>query len=141
MNPPISSPRTDELLGLLAQWQDLSVAEGMAIQREDWNGLEAAQQAKRRLQDQIDSCQPDSPRWNPGTSTRGGLAPSPKLPELVFEWATKLQAQERSNAQLLADKLSAYRERMATLNASVRHLRQVQRAYGNAGSAAWQWYS
>ena len=134
-----SSAQSDDLLQLLSRWQALSSAECAAIRLEDWTALEAAQSAKRDLQQRIDSCQPDIPLWTSGQSPRPSS--SPRLPVAVLDLAARLQSGERDNARLLASKMEEYRDRMASLNSSVRHLRQVHRAYGNTGSAAWQWYS
>jgi hypothetical protein len=133
MNATSPSSKVEDLLQLLAQWQDLSATECDAIRQEDWSALEAAQSAKAQLQQRIDLCQPDLPPWSSGRS--------PRLPATVMDLAVRLQSGERENARLLASKLEEYRDRMASLDSSVRSLRQVHRAYGSAGSAAWQWYS
>jgi len=109
---------------LLEQWQKLTNAESDAITSGQWEAVLAAQQNKRSLQEQIDRVCAGFKMESSNFAVR----------------ISKLLEQERANQQALADKRRLAHHAFAQSESSLRHLRQLNRAYGADVGNQWQSY-
>lgn len=138
MNTKDSEIFPPELLTLLQTWRTLTDEERGAIECSDWERLSNAQAGKQQLQTKIDAALKEVPALAKASSVN---TPPRFLPPEVSELIQRLKQLEVENRELLDRKLSVLRSGMASVNTSVRHLRQVHQAYGQSPSGMWQSYS
>jgi hypothetical protein len=128
---------------LLEEWQKLTQAESDAIASGQWQALLGAQQAKQSLREQIDELLREAP--SPANShpssvnnqTVGRKSPIAGAPNHLI---SRLLEQERANQQALAEKRRLAHHAFAQSENSLRHLRQLNRAYGEQVGNQWQSY-
>lgn len=117
-----------ELLGLYHRWQELTAAEGAAIQAEEWAAVTARQREKAALQRMVGLA---------STRLPGNHARSPELAAAI----QALIRQEEENARQLAEKLAASQGQRQDLDRSGQNLRRLRGAYAGAHQSTWQSYS
>lgn len=121
-------PTPNELLGLYAEWRDLTGAESVAIRSERWDVVTDLQRRKADLQGRVEAV---SGRHLPGSAALADLAP------LIHE----LMTLEADNARLMDGKLEVGRQQRADLDRSGNNLRRLRGSYGQARATTWQSYS
>jgi hypothetical protein len=121
-------PTPNELLGLYAEWRDLTGAESVAIRSERWDVVTELQRRKADLQGRVEAV---SGRHLPGSAALADLAP------LIHE----LMTLEADNARLMDGKLEVGRQQRADLDRSGSNLRRLRGSYGQARATTWQSYS
>lgn len=121
-------PTPNELLGLYAEWRDLTGAESVAIRSERWDVVTELQRRKADLQGRVEAV---SGRHLPGSAALADLAP------LIHE----LMTLEADNARLMDGKLEVGRQQRADLDRSGNNLRRLRGSYGQARATTWQSYS
>ncbi len=121
-------PTPNELLGLYAEWRDLTGAESVAIRSERWDVVTDLQRRKADLQERVEAV---SGRHLPGSAALEELAP------LIHE----LINLEADNARLMDGKLEVGRQQRADLDRSGNNLRRLRGSYGQARATTWQSYS
>lgn len=121
-------PTPNELLGLYAEWRDLTGAESVAIRSERWDVVTDLQRRKADLQGRVEAV---SGRHLPGSAALADLAPL--IHELI-----KLEA---DNARLMDGKLEVGRQQRADLDRSGNNLRRLRGSYGQARATTWHSYS
>lgn len=121
-------PTPNELLGLYAEWRDLTGAESVAIRSERWDVVTELQRRKADLQGRVEAV---SGRHLPGSAALAELAP------LIHE----LMTLEADNARLMDGKLEVGRQQRADLDRSGSNLRRLRGSYGQARATTWQSYS
>jgi len=122
---------SQHLLETLRQWEQWSRLEGQAIEHDDWPRVNACQQAKAVLREQI--------------ATLRAVAASPGspagLPQTVRDALARLISMERENADRLATRRSAAECSVVELDDAILNLRKVQRSYARPALASWISYS
>lgn len=113
-----------QLPGLLAQWRELTVREGEAIQAGQWAEVARHQRFKAELQ--------------PAISRADQAARSaPHLRAAV----TELKALEQRNANWLGERISHAKRVRDEAEQSSRNLRRVRQSYASVTTSNWHSYS
>lgn len=124
------------LQGFLDDWRSLTLAEGKAIQTENWERLKQLQIQKVALQKSIE----DSERSLFQSSSLTELQKSEeriRIKEIVNE----LLALEQKNQDVLTKRMAETDVELKDSNRTISSLRYIQKAYGKGGRSFWQAYS
>lgn len=118
-----------ELFACCRRWQELTDAEGQAIEAEDWPAVTAHQHEKTRLQEQVE----ESTTRIPETERRRNSMLTTIFGNLV--------QQEERNAERLRRKLACCRSQREETERSGHNLRRLRGAYGSVRNTTWHSYS
>ncbi|HXP60910.1 MAG TPA: hypothetical protein VN829_10490 [Dongiaceae bacterium] len=125
-----------DVIGLLSEWRRLSGQEREAIEREDWQGVADQQGRKARLREDITQAM---------LFFRGGrpaaLNACAAHEPIVANAVSDLLALEALNRERLRAKRRDRQEKLERLNATLRRLQKLRRAYGAESAVRWQSYS
>jgi hypothetical protein len=117
-------------------WEQLTQAEGAAIQSDDWSRVQQCQQTKQDLQRQIihltEAAQAEC--IDAGVDQKG-------LEREVRRIINHLIALESRNSELLAGRRGAAEAAKADLDQAAHNLRRVQKSYAPPTAALWNSYS
>lgn len=116
---------TADLVELLRQWREATLAEGQAIESGQWDTVAACQARKNEwMRD-----------W-PFAPMELAAAPG-EVRALVEE----IVALERRNYDQLTTSLENTRQQLEAIGQSRQHLRQLRRAYGAGRNSVWESWS
>lgn len=121
---------TQQLLEALRQWEQWSRLEGEAIEQDDWQRVNACQQAKVLLRERVSTLRAVS-----GSSAPGAL------PQPVRDALRRLISLERENSERLTARRSAAETNLNELEGAILNLRRVQRSYARPTASSWTSYS
>lgn len=122
-----------DLLHLLDDWRNITLAEEKAIGAEDWDALGLLQSKKSLIQELIDKADSSLKFSNPNARLRA----EHQLKALADE----LLQLEGRNRQVLAEKIARTDSALKEMDKTSRSLRGVHKAYGSAEHSFWQAYS
>ncbi len=124
------------LVAAYRTWEELSQAEGLAIQNEDWRRVSECQKSKQGLQKQIlhltEAAQAEC---------RTSAQDPQHLPDDVRGIINTLIALESRNANWLAGQRQAAELRKLDLDQVTQNLRRVHKSYTTPTQAVWNSYS
>ncbi len=124
------------LLAAYESWEQLTQAEGAAIQRDDWSRVQECQRTKLDLQKEIIHLTEVAQ----AETIAAGLDPQ-KIERDVRRIINELIALESRNSQWLAQRRDAAELARAELDQTAHNLRRVQKSYVPRSEAVWNSYS
>ncbi len=124
------------LVAAYYSWEQLTQAEGAAIQSDDWSRVSECQHTKQGLQKKIIHLT-EAAQFE---CVAAGLD-SKQLERYLRRIINGLITLESRNSELLADRRQIAEIEKAHLDQSARNLRRVQKSYSPPADALWNSYS